>query len=164
MATVYLGLGSNIGDTEKNLREAVEALAKRGAIASVSSLYRTEPVGFVNQPWFLNQVICLETKLSPEDLLKATQQIENNLGRERTIHWGPRTIDIDILLYDNLVMATPNLTIPHSWLSERRFVLEPLAEIAPTLKHPILEKTLTELLQELKNDKAVVILKERHSD
>ena len=146
MATVYLGLGSNIGDTEKNLREAVESLSKRGTIASISSLYKTEPVGFLDQPWFLNQVICLETKLSPEDLLKETQQIENIIGRERTVRWGPRTLDIDILLYDNLVLETETLTIPHLHLHERKFVLAPLSEIAGKILHPSLGLTMIELL------------------
>ena len=155
MATVYLGLGSNIGDTEENLREAVESLGKLGTISAVSSLYRTEPVGFVNQPWFINQVVALTTLLSPEQLLKQTQKIENNLGRTREIHWGPRTIDIDILLYDNVVTETPSLAIPHPRMDERRFALAPLVEITPTLKHPLLGKTMTKLLQELKDESKV---------
>ena len=147
MHAVYLGLGSNIGDTEKNLRKAVEALRKRGTIAGASSLYRTEPVGFVNQPWFLNQVICLETKLSPENLLKETQQIENSLGRERTVRWGPRTLDIDILLYNNLVLEIKELAIPHPRMHERRFILAPFAEIVPQETHPIIHKTIQQLLE-----------------
>jgi 2-amino-4-hydroxy-6-hydroxymethyldihydropteridine diphosphokinase len=147
MANVYLGLGSNVGDTEKNLRKAIAALGKLGTITKTSSLYRTEPVGFVDQPWFLNQVVCLETELLPKDLLEKTQEIENDLGRTREIHWGPRTLDIDILLYDNVVLETPELTIPHPHMHERRFVLEPLAEIAPDVMNSKLKKTAEELLR-----------------
>ncbi|MSU75475.1 MAG: 2-amino-4-hydroxy-6-hydroxymethyldihydropteridine diphosphokinase [Candidatus Magasanikbacteria bacterium] len=155
MAIVYLGLGSNIGDTKKNLHAAITALEKLGSISKISSLYKTEPVGFIDQPWFLNEVIELITTLSPEELLKKTQEIENSLGRERIIHWGPRTLDIDILLYDNVVLETPTLTIPHSRMHERRFVLEPLAEIAKETMHSVLNKTMSELLVNLGEGKKV---------
>lgn len=156
MATVYLGLGSNVGDTKKYLGDAVAALEALGTILKTSSLYRTEPVGVTDQPWFLNQVVELTTTLSPEDLLKKTQHVENDLGRKRPDarsggrlkrRPGPRTIDIDILLYDNVALKTSNLTIPHPRMHERKFVLEPLTEIAPDATHPVLKKNIQGLLE-----------------
>jgi 2-amino-4-hydroxy-6-hydroxymethyldihydropteridine diphosphokinase len=131
LKTVYLGLGSNLGDRAANLAAARERLAP---IKRASSIYETEPREMPNQPWFLNQVIEIETDLFPKQLLARTQKIERDLGRKRTVDKGPRTIDIDILLFGESVIHTAELEIPHPRLAERRFVLEPLAEIAPDLR------------------------------
>ena len=138
MAVVYLGLGSNIGDRTQHLVDAGAALHRHPAIMvqAVSSLYHTAPVGFTAQDWFLNAVACLRTTLSPPALLCVTQATERRLGRVTTWHWGPRLIDLDILLYDTLQVHTPCLTIPHAALHERRFVLVPLVEIAPDVQLP----------------------------
>ena len=138
MAVVYLGLGSNIGDRTQHLVDACTALHRHPAITiqAVSSLYHTAPVGFTAQDWFLNAVACLHTTLSPQALLGVTQAIEQQLGRVPTWRWGPRLIDLDILLYDALQVHTPCLTIPHAALHERRFVLVPLAELAPDVQLP----------------------------
>lgn len=155
MAIVYLSLGSNLGDQIANLERAHGELTKLGAITSVSSLYKTEPVGLMGQPWFLNQAIALETSLAPLALLKETQKIENTLGRVRTVRFGPRTIDIDILLYDDVVAETPELTLPHPRMLERRFVLQPLSEIVPQIIYPVLEKNIQTLLSELTDTSTV---------
>jgi len=138
MAVVYLGLGSNIGDRTQHLVDACATLHRHPAIAvqAVSSLYHTAPVGLTAQDWFLNAVACLHTTLSPQALLGVTQATEQQLGRVPTGRWGPRIIDLDILLYDTLQVHTPSLTIPHAALHERRFVLVPLAELAPDLQLP----------------------------
>jgi 2-amino-4-hydroxy-6-hydroxymethyldihydropteridine diphosphokinase len=138
MSTVYLGLGSNLGDREENLQKALSLLADHPQITVVktSSFYNTAPVGFVNQPDFLNAVTQIETSLSPRELRDATRHIESQMGRQRTIRWGPRVIDIDILLYDNERIEEDDLKIPHPEMMKRRFVLEPLAEIAPDLVLP----------------------------
>jgi len=150
--TVYLSLGSNIGDREKNLRAAIAKLSELGEIAAVSSFYETEPVDFTAQPWFLNCAVAIRTKLMPELFLSKIQMFEQQLGRRRIRPKGPRNIDIDILLFDDSVISTPELQIPHPAMHERRFVLEPLAEIAPELQHPVLKKTVRELLQTLPRD------------
>lgn len=138
MAVVYVGLGSNMGDRASHLTDACATLHQHPAITvqAVSSLYRTAPVGFTAQAWFLNAVACLHTTLSPPALLSVTQATERRLGRVATFHWGPRVIDIDILLYDALQLHTPFLTIPHAALQERAFVLIPLHELAPDLQLP----------------------------
>ncbi len=149
MASVYLGLGSNLGAKTSNLRLALSALSGRGAIMAVSPLYSTEPVGYADQDWFLNACVALDSDLSPEQLLSCIADIEAHLGRKRTIPNGPRQIDIDLLLYDDLVVDTPEITVPHPRMHERRFVLEPLASIAPEFLHPGLGKTIVALLAEL---------------
>lgn len=149
MARIFLGLGSNLGDREKNINLALEKLGQVGKVHKVSSLYETEPVGYKDQPWFLNLVAEFETKLSPQELLRAGKAIEKELGREPGPRFGPRPIDLDILLYDNLVLGIPELTIPHPRLAERAFVLIPLAEIAPEVLHPVLKKTVRELREVL---------------
>ena len=138
MAVVYIGLGSNIGDRTQHLVDACATLHRHPAIAvqAVSSLYHTAPVGFSAQDWFLNAVARLDTTLSPPALLGVTQAAERQLGRVPTWRWGPRLIDIDILLYDTRQVHTPCLTIPHAALHKRRFVLVPLAELAPDVQLP----------------------------
>lgn len=149
--TVYLALGSNLGDREANLQQAIAALERTPIeIVSQSSIYETAPMLLEDQPWFLNQVIEAKTTLFPRQLLHRTQQIEHELGRKRIIANGPRTVDIDILLYGRTVMSSPQLTIPHPRMTERRFVLEPLAELAPKLRHPLLKRTMMELLDTTK--------------
>jgi 2-amino-4-hydroxy-6-hydroxymethyldihydropteridine diphosphokinase len=137
----FLGLGSNLGDRERNLRAAAERLTAAGTeVLASSSLYETAPQDLLDQPWFLNQVLKVETSLFPMQLLRLVQQVERELGRDRgpaAIPKGPRLIDIDILLYGKAVVETPQLVIPHRAMMGRRFVLEPLVEIEPELRHPV---------------------------
>ena len=147
MKTVYLGLGSNVGDREQMLQAAVTALHRRDLrIGRLSSVYETEPMEVRGQPWFLNLVAEAQTDLFPRQLLARVNRIEQSLGRRRLTPKGPRTIDIDILLYGNFVVRTGALTIPHQRLAERRFVLAPLAELAPDLRHPVSRRTVREML------------------
>lgn len=147
MKTVYLGIGSNLGDRGEHLNRARSLLqAPDLQIARASSIYETEPRDLVNQPWFLNQVLEARTTLFPRQLLARAKKIEQEMGRKRTIVNGPRIIDIDILLYADSVLKTDGLEIPHPRLPERRFVLEPLAELAPDLRHPVTKKTIRDLL------------------
>ena len=152
---VYLSLGSNIGDREEHLRDAIARLPTEGNIVSVSSFYETEPVEFADQAWFLNCAVVLETAQTPEQLLADIIRTEQELGRQRIQRKGPRIIDIDILLFGDTVRDSPELTIPHPAMHQRRFVLEPLAEIAPEARHPVLKKTIRELLAGLPAGQAV---------
>ena len=136
LAAVYLSLGSNLGDREANIRTALDLLAAGVRLIRVSSLHETAPIGVTDQKDFVNAVALIETDLDPKSLLDAIKGIEQTMGRVRNFHWGPRVIDIDILLYDNAVINTPELTIPHPRMMERAFVLIPLAEIAPDLELP----------------------------
>jgi len=147
MKTVYLSVGSNLGDREIMLREALTLLkAPDLRLTRLSSIYETEPQDVKDQPWFLNLVAEAETDLFPMQLLARVHKIERQLGRKRTLAKGPRTIDIDILLFGNAVIDSASLVIPHPRLAERRFVLEPLAELAPELRHPLLKRTVREML------------------
>ena len=146
---VYLSLGSNVGNREANLRQAISRLGTIGRVQKVSSFYETEPVEFVAQPWFLNCALALETEKMPKQLLSSILQIEQEMGRRREKKKGPRTIDIDILLFGSSVIDTKDLTIPHPAMHERRFVLEALAEIAPEQRHPIFKRTVRELREAL---------------
>lgn len=148
-ATAYLSLGSNLGDRAANLREAIQRLGELGKVKQVSSFYETEPVEFTQQPWFLNCAVELETALAPRDLLNGMLAIEHAMGRERIQPKGPRLIDLDILLYGDTVVHEHGLTIPHPAMHERRFVLEPLAEIAPQVMHPVVKTSVADLLKEL---------------
>ena len=146
MKRVYLSLGSNVGDREGHLRAALDRFPPQIRVLRASALYETAPVEFTAQPWFLNQVIEGETALSPAGLLSHTAAIERDLGRTREIPKGPRTLDIDILLYNDAVVHTATLEIPHPRMTERRFVLVPLAGLAPDLRHPITGLTVREML------------------
>lgn len=159
MPDAWLGIGSNLGDKTGNLRAAPAALARHGTIAAVSPLYATEPVGPVEQDWFLNACAHLETGLDAAALLAVIERIESDLGRERGIPNGPRTIDIDLLLYDDLIVESAELTVPHPRMHLRRFVLEPLAAIAPGLLHPRLGKTIADLLREQPASPAVRLVR-----
>ncbi len=143
--TVYLSLGSNIGERAVHLREAIEHLRTLGDVVAVSSFYETEPVEFTRQAWFLNCAVALETEKLPKQLLAAVLRIEREMGRRRTVAKGPRVIDIDVLLFGSSVIDTPQLTVPHPAMHERRFVLEPLSEIAPDARHPVFKKTVREM-------------------
>lgn len=148
MPSVYLSLGSNVGDREANLRAAIAALPPTGVrVKQLSSIYETEPVDYLGQPWFLNCVVEAETELAPLALLQALRSIESQLGSQKAFAKGPRKIDLDILLYGLETIDTPSLQVPHPRLHLRRFVLTPLAEIAPHLKHPAWPGNAADLLQ-----------------
>lgn len=149
MHKVYLGLGANLGDRQSNLLQALQMLRAYASIDKISSYYETEPVGFQDQPEFLNMACAITTDLSPQELLRNLKQIEKQLGRQVSFRNAPRPIDIDILLYDDLVLETPELTIPHARMENRAFVLVPLQEIAPNAVHPVLKLTVNQLLQDV---------------
>jgi 2-amino-4-hydroxy-6-hydroxymethyldihydropteridine diphosphokinase len=147
METVYLSLGANMGERAENIARAIEALDARGVrVTRESSLYETEPVKMASQGWFLNCVVEAETVLAPEALMRALLEIERSLGRERRVLHGDRPIDVDILLYGASVVRTNEVEIPHPRMADRRFVLAPFAEIAPEAVHPVVKKTIAELL------------------
>jgi len=146
LKTAYLSLGSNLGDREAFLNEALHRLEAEGVcVVRRSSIHETEPQDFRDQPWFLNMAVKVETDLTPQELLAAIQKIESEMGRQRIIPKGPRTIDLDILFYENLILKTPELEIPHPRLTQRLFVLDPLSEIAPNFRHPVTNETVQEI-------------------
>ena len=149
MNDVLLGLGSNVGDSRGFLRQAVDRLQLQGRVAAVSRIWRSEPVGYLGQDWFSNMALTWKTELGPSEALDSIRIIESSMGRQRDIPNGPRTIDLDILLWNDLVHDDPDLTIPHPRMHQRRFVLGPAAEIAPNRAHPVLHRTMRELLDDL---------------
>jgi 2-amino-4-hydroxy-6-hydroxymethyldihydropteridine diphosphokinase len=154
---VFISIGSNIGDRAANIHTAIKALERLGKVLAVSSLYETEPVEFTEQPWFLNCVVRLETALDPHELIDGLLSIEREMGRSREQKKGPRNIDLDILLYGDLLLNDATLTIPHPAMHKRRFVLEPLSEIAPEIVHPVLRRTIRELRDALPQGQQVRI-------
>jgi len=154
---VYLGMGSNLGPREKQLKRAIGELASlpQTEVLNLSSLYETEPVGVKEQPLFLNLVMVLRTEIPPEELLQQLKGIESRMGRGKGRRWGPRPIDLDILLYDHLILNSPRLVIPHPRMHQRLFVLLPLAELAPQLIHPVLGKRIGQLAEGLSPQEVV---------
>ncbi len=158
---LYLGTGSNLGNRRQHLQQAAALIELRiGRIVRASRVYRTEAWGLEDQPDFYNQVLAVQTPLIPEAVLAAISQIEQDMGRRRTVKWRERLIDIDILLFNDLVVQTADLVIPHPFLEQRNFVLTPLAEIAPDLVHPVLQKRIDELLLQSEDLRAAVIADE----
>jgi 2-amino-4-hydroxy-6-hydroxymethyldihydropteridine diphosphokinase len=155
MSVVYLSLGSNLGNRETNLQTAIAKLDNFGKVEKASSFYETEPVEFTDQPWFLNCAVEMTTSLQPRQLLDAVLQIERSMGRRRIEPKGPRTIDIDILLFGDASVNEPGLQIPHPAMHERRFVLEPLAEIAPEVRHPLSRVAVRDMLLEISDGPVV---------
>ena len=160
---IYLSLGSNVGDREANLTEAIGRLEALGNVVAVSSFYETEPVEVTSQPFFLNCAVKLDSQKMPKQLLSGILDVEREMGRRRTKTKGPRNIDIDILLFGTSIVETKGLTIPHPALHERRFVLEPLAEIAPEARHPVFKRTVKELRDSLPAGQAVKKLSRQSS-
>lgn len=155
MSTIYLGLGSNVGHREANLERALQLLGERVKITRVSFIYQTEPIGYTDQPWFLNLACEGKTLLDPYELLAFAKDIEGRMGRQPSFPNGPRIIDIDILFYDDRILASEHLTVPHPRIAERRFVLVPLSEIAPDWIHPEIGQTVSELLSRLDNSQEI---------
>jgi len=160
MANAYVGLGSNLGDKTDNIRQALDMLDRADGVSvlAVSSFYETEPEGYEDQDWFVNAAAQMQTDLPPRGLLKLLKEMEQAIGREESVRWGPRKIDLDLLLYDQLCLESQDLTIPHPRMHQRAFVLVPLAEIAAEMLHPIMEKTIGTLLGELTITKNVRLL------
>jgi 2-amino-4-hydroxy-6-hydroxymethyldihydropteridine diphosphokinase len=163
LAEVYLSLGSNLGDRLRYLRRAIEKIGESDSVVirKISPVYETDPVGNSDQSRFLNLVILIKTTLKPLRLLDYLLDIEEKLGRERKEKWGPRTIDLDILLYDELIINSDRLTLPHPRMHQRRFVLVPLAQINPNLFHPLLKKSIEELLRLCPDQSEVVLSAEK---
>ncbi|MCH8290455.1 2-amino-4-hydroxy-6-hydroxymethyldihydropteridine diphosphokinase [Candidatus Poribacteria bacterium] len=157
LPTAYISFGSNVGDRLVHINQALQYLSEADGIlvTKVSSLYETEPVGYEEQDWFLNGVVAVETGLSPRQLLKVLQQIEKRIGRQQRKRWGPREMDLDLLIFDQRCINTPDLIVPHPEMHQRRFVLIPFAEIAPDTIHPILRQNIRTLLDDLPTEKDV---------
>jgi 2-amino-4-hydroxy-6-hydroxymethyldihydropteridine diphosphokinase len=150
MSIVYIGIGSNLGDRQENCLHAIELLQERGIVVTKkSSLYETEPWGYKDQPQFINMAIEGETEFNPKELLMALKNIEREIGREESLRWGPRKVDLDILLFDTVILTEDSLEIPHPLLHKRDFVLKPLCEIASDIHHPLLKMSISDLLQQL---------------
>ena len=149
---VYIALGTNLGDRLANLRAAIDSMPPEIHVLVESHVYETPPWGYEDQPAFLNMALKAETDLEPELLLNFLKLLEVELGREQSFHWGPRLIDLDILFYDDLVLDSPPLVIPHPRLQERAFVLVPLADVAPDLIHPVLDQSVRELLAQVNTE------------
>jgi 2-amino-4-hydroxy-6-hydroxymethyldihydropteridine diphosphokinase len=153
----YIGLGSNLGNKEENIRRAIDLLKNKCKILKISPLYKTEPIGYKKQDWFLNCAVKIETSLKPRELLSFLKSIEKRMKRKRTIH--PRTIDLDILFYGEKVLKEKDLIVPHPRLHERLFVLKPLYDICPDFVHPSLKKSIAETLSSLPNTQYVEFYK-----
>jgi 2-amino-4-hydroxy-6-hydroxymethyldihydropteridine diphosphokinase len=153
----YIGIGSNLGDKADQCEKAISEILKadRTILLAKSSLFKTKPMGYTSQNWFINGVIKIETELEPLDLLRLLKEIESRLGRKETFRWGPRAIDLDILFFDEEEIYTEGLRIPHPLLHERQFVLIPLAEIGRGFIHPVLKKSIGEILENLTEDQGV---------
>jgi 2-amino-4-hydroxy-6-hydroxymethyldihydropteridine diphosphokinase len=153
----YIGIGSNIGDKLNNCEKAISEILKadRHKLLARSSLFKTQPMGYPSQDWFVNGVIKIETEFEAHELLRTLKTIESQLGRVETFRWGPRTIDLDVLFFDDIQIHTEELQIPHPLIQHRQFVLVPLAEIGRNLIHPVLKKTVQDLLSDLKEDQGV---------
>ncbi len=158
--TVFIGIGANIGDVRENFARALRCIAESASILDISSLYESDPVGFVDQPKFTNAVVKVKTELSPFELLKSLKAIEKKLGRKKTVAWGPRIIDLDIIFYGDRVIASDSLVVPHPRSHERRFVLEPLLEIEPGAWHPSKNMSVRELCSRLGNLQRISIKEE----
>jgi 2-amino-4-hydroxy-6-hydroxymethyldihydropteridine diphosphokinase len=143
--TVYLSLGSNVGDKQANLEQAISQLGKLGTVTKRSAFYETEPMEITDQPWFVNCAVELETELMPKQFIAAVLDIEREMGRKRTKKKGPRTIDIDVLLFGKSIIEMKGLTVPHPAMHLRGFVLEPMVEIAPEVRHPVFKRSMREL-------------------
>jgi 2-amino-4-hydroxy-6-hydroxymethyldihydropteridine diphosphokinase len=152
VATAYIGIGSNLGNRQENCLHALELLGEKGIIVKKrSSIHETEPWGVKDQPRFINMAVEIETGLDPKELLKILKNIERELGRKESFKWGPRSIDLDILLFEDIILKEDDLEIPHPSMHERDFVLKPLCEIAPDRIHPVLNKKICDLVQGLEN-------------
>ncbi len=158
MFSVFIGIGSNLENRTENCLKALRSISEFSTIKTVSSFYETKPVGRENQPDFINAVAKVSTQLSSDDLLTSLKAVEKQMGRKDGKRWEPRIIDLDILFYENFVIESLELTIPHKELHRRRFVLEPLCEIAPYFEHPILKQTVSKLLKNLEDGKEVKII------
>lgn len=160
MKEIYIGLGSNMGDRIGQVRQALARLHRepRIAVCRVSAFFLTAPQGYERQAWFVNAAAEIETSLPPSHLLLRLQSMENRMGRKRTRHWGPRTIDLDLLFFGAQIIEEPHLIVPHPRAAERRFVMAPLAELAPAGVHPVLKKTFAELLGALGDEQPITVI------